>query len=30
MIKIEAIVRHHQIDAIKDALVGLGFRHDRD
>jgi nitrogen regulatory protein P-II 1 len=25
MIKIEAIVRHHKIDAIKDALVGLGY-----
>ncbi|MDX1948691.1 MAG: P-II family nitrogen regulator [Pirellulaceae bacterium] len=25
MIKIEAIVRHHKIDAIKEALVGLGF-----
>ena len=25
MIKIEAIVRHHKIDAIKDALVALGL-----
>jgi nitrogen regulatory protein P-II 1 len=25
MIKIEAIVRHHKIDAIKEALVGMGF-----
>jgi len=25
MIKIEAIVRHHKIDAIKDALVSLGY-----
>ncbi len=25
MIKIEAIVRHHKIDSIKEALVGLGF-----
>ncbi|MEX2174230.1 MAG: P-II family nitrogen regulator [Pirellulaceae bacterium] len=25
MIKIEAIVRHHKVDAIKDALVGQGF-----
>lgn len=25
MLKIEAIVRHHKVDAIKDALVGLGY-----
>ena len=25
MIKIEAIVRHHKIDAIKDALVNAGY-----
>jgi len=25
MLKIEAIVRHHKIDAIKDALVSAGF-----
>src|SRR3954452_5631756 len=25
MIKIEAIVRHHKIDAIKDALVSAGY-----
>jgi len=25
MLKIEAIVRHHKIDAIKDALVTAGF-----
>ena len=25
MIKIEAIVRHHKIDAIKEALVALGY-----
>jgi nitrogen regulatory protein P-II 1 len=25
MIKIEAIVRHHKLDAIKEALVALGF-----
>src|SRR5262245_45354605 len=25
MIKIEAIVRHHKLDAIKDALVSLGY-----
>ena len=25
MIKIEAIVRHHKLDAIKEALVGLGY-----
>jgi nitrogen regulatory protein P-II 1 len=25
MIKIEAIVRHHKVDAIKEALVGLGY-----
>jgi nitrogen regulatory protein P-II 1 len=24
MIKIEAIVRHHKLDAVKEALVGLG------
>lgn len=26
MLKIEAIVRHHRLDAIKDALVGKGFQ----
>jgi nitrogen regulatory protein PII len=26
MMKIEAIVRHHKLDAIKEALVGLGFQ----
>jgi nitrogen regulatory protein PII len=25
MLKIEAIVRHHRLDAIKDALVNAGF-----
>ena len=25
MIKIEAIVRHHKVDAIKEALVALGY-----
>ena len=25
MKKIEAIVRHHKIDEVKDALVGIGF-----
>jgi len=25
MLKIEAVVRHHKIDAIKDALVSAGF-----
>jgi nitrogen regulatory protein PII len=25
MLKIEAIVRHHKVDAIKEALVGLGY-----
>lgn len=25
MLKIEAIVRHHRLDAIKDALVSAGF-----
>ena len=25
MLKIEAIVRHHKVDAIKDALVSLGY-----
>ena len=26
MMKIEAIVRHHKLDAIKEALVSLGFQ----
>ena len=26
MIKIEAIIRHHKLDDIKTALVGLGFQ----
>jgi nitrogen regulatory protein P-II 1 len=26
MLKIEAIVRHHKVDAIKDALVALGHQ----
>jgi nitrogen regulatory protein P-II 1 len=25
MIKIEAIIRHHKVDAIKEALVALGY-----